>query len=381
MVGYRLGWKRNERGRSRSFLNLALFGSLALMQAASCSASEAGQSEVPAGERLPAPEKGPITVAFLLSPGATMIDFAGPWEVFQDVMVPERGSSAQDMHPFRLLTVAQSRDPIQVSAGMRVLPDYAFEDAPQAQVIVVPAQRSSPEALQWLRQASAKAHLTMSVCAGAFLLARAGLLDGRAATTHHAFLDRIGRDFPQIDVRRGVRYVEGPRIATAAGLTSGIDLALRVVERYFGTGVAERTAQYMEHESDAWRGNARYWDSSDPETAELRAPGPAAPVLHGYDPVLLAEGREVQGQAALSQERAGYRYVFADEASRSKFLAHPERYQIQLEGACALMAKSGAEPGSGDPDLYYVHQQRIYIFATESCRERFQADPAKYLPD
>jgi transcriptional regulator GlxA family with amidase domain len=93
----------------------------------------------------------------------------------------------------------------------------------------------------------------MSVCTGAFQLARAGLLAGIAATTHHDFWDKFAKEFPDIELKRGVRFVDSGRIATAGGLTSGIDMALHVVERYYGVDVAETTARYMEHTSDAWR--------------------------------------------------------------------------------------------------------------------------------
>jgi transcriptional regulator GlxA family with amidase domain len=92
----------------------------------------------------------------------------------------------------------------------------------------------------------------MSVCTGAFHLARAGLLAGKPATTHHEFLDKLERQFPDIQVKRGVRFVEGEKISTAGGLTSGTDLALRVVERYFGRDVAQTTATYMEYQSKGW---------------------------------------------------------------------------------------------------------------------------------
>jgi transcriptional regulator GlxA family with amidase domain len=92
----------------------------------------------------------------------------------------------------------------------------------------------------------------MSVCTGAFQLGRAGLLAGREATTHHDFYDRFQKDFPDVKLRRGLRFVEGPVISTAGGLTSGVDLALRVVERYFGRDVAKATAAYMEYQSTSW---------------------------------------------------------------------------------------------------------------------------------
>ena len=138
------------------------------------------------------------------------------------------------------------------SAGLKLVPDHTFESAPQPRVIVVPAQRGSKALHAWLRKASEKADLTMSVCTGAFQLARAGLLSGKTATTHHDFTDALAKEFPDVKVRSGLRFVENGRIATAGGLTSGIDLALRVVERYFGRRVAERTADYMEYQSKGW---------------------------------------------------------------------------------------------------------------------------------
>lgn len=332
-----------------------------------------------AGERLQPPETGPIPVAFVLSPGADMIDFSGPWEVFQDVSVPGRGRTVADTRPFHLFTVAESRDPIRVSGGMQIVPDYSFADAPQPKVIVVPAQDSSPAMLTWLQKASASADLTFSVCTGAFVLAETGLLDGRTATTHHESIDRFARAYPKIVVRRDVRYVEGPRIATAAGLTSGIDLALRVVERYFGRETADKTALFLEHESDAWRARRGFWDASGEAGAAPRETASPAAALRGLDPVLLAKGEEVQGLASLAVERGGYRYYFASAADRQTFQSDPERYEIQLRGACAFMAESGAPPGSGDPDRFYVYKGHIYIFASENCRDSFKAAPDRYL--
>jgi len=114
-------------------------------------------------------------------------------------------------------------------------------------------ERELDEELRLHLELEAEADLTMSVCTGAFALAQAGLLKGRPATTHHLFLDRLAREFPDIDVKRGVRFVESGRIATAGGLTSGIDLALHVVERYFGRGITQSTATYMEYESPGWK--------------------------------------------------------------------------------------------------------------------------------
>jgi transcriptional regulator GlxA family with amidase domain len=108
----------------------------------------------------------------------------------------------------------------------------------------------------WLQKAAAdpKTDVIMSVCTGAFRLAGAGLLDGKPATTHHGYSDELAKDFPKIDVRRGVRFVRSDsRIFTAGGLTSGIDLALHVVDLYFGEPVAQATADWMEYRSAEWK--------------------------------------------------------------------------------------------------------------------------------
>lgn len=205
------------------------------------------------GARLVPPAKGTIPVAVAISEGATVIDFAGPWEVFQDVHVPERGSDMDEMMPFRLFTVSETTKPIRGSAGLQLVADYTFENAPQPKVIVVGAQRGGETLHAWLRKAGDRADITMSVCTGAFHLAKAGLLSGKPATTHHDFLDRLAKQFPDIEVRRGLRFVESsPKLATAGGLSSGIDLALRVVERYFGRPAAEQTAKYMEYQGRGW---------------------------------------------------------------------------------------------------------------------------------
>lgn len=196
------------------------------------------------------PKSGKIRVAVAVSEGATVIDFAGPWEVFQDVMLT---GDVADPHPFELYTVAETRETITASAGLKIVPDYTFADAPAPHVIVVGAQRGSPALHTWLRKVAGEADLTMSVCTGAFQLAAAGLLDGRKVTTHHDFYDRLAERYPRLEVQRDLRWVEGGAVATAGGLSSGIDLALRTVARYFGEAVAERTARYMEYGGEGWK--------------------------------------------------------------------------------------------------------------------------------
>lgn len=221
------------------------------------------------------PEGRKIRVAVVLTEGAVVIDFAGPWEVFENV---HTGSGDMDAQmPFELYTVGRDRQPIHTSGGMKpgmtVVPDYGFADAPAPDVVVVGAQSGDEQLGAWLRKANAQHAFIMSVCTGAFRLAQAGLLDGKPATTHHASLQRLANQYPRITVRGSVRYVESdPLILTAGGLSSGIDSALHVVELYYGPKIAQATADYMEYQGQGWKTNAG--------TGEPREIQPTIPVAY-----------------------------------------------------------------------------------------------------
>lgn len=207
--------------------------------------------------RLAVPAKGGITVAFVLTQHAVMIDFAGPWEVFQDVSIPSHGPNTEDQNPFHLYTVSDNKDPIQVSGGMRVIPDYTFDDAPQPNVVVIPAQMGdSPKMIDWIRKMATRSDVVMSICTGAFTLAETGLLKGKKATTHHGAYVAFQTQFPDILVQRNMRYVQSDSVIfTSGGLSAGIDLALHIVELYFGRDVTEQTARAMEYEGKGWMGD------------------------------------------------------------------------------------------------------------------------------
>jgi len=201
--------------------------------------------------------KSRIKVAFVLTEHAVMIDYAGPWEVFQDVMVLSRGGAMENQHVFDLYTVSDSTDPVRTSGGFRVIPDYTFDNAPEPNVVVVPAQMGhSQKMMDWLRARAKTSDVVMSVCTGAFKLAEAGLLDGKNATTHHGSYVNFEHQFPAATLVRNRRYVQSdPVVFTAGGLSSGIDLALHIVELYFGRDVAADTARTMEYEGEGWMGD------------------------------------------------------------------------------------------------------------------------------
>jgi transcriptional regulator GlxA family with amidase domain len=238
--------------KRRQFLAAAtsLSGAVVLPSARAFAANDSTAAEakgIPAEKwKLVPPAGGSIPVAMLISSGLNVIDFSGPWGVFESVSLPDTNQ------PFRLFTVAEKAGLVTSGSGLKLMADYTFANVPEVKVVVIPAQGGSDAMRDWLRKVVGTADVTMSICTGAFHLARAGLLAGKTATTHHEFLDKLERQFPDIQVKRGVRFVEGEKISTAGGLTSGTDLALRVVERYFGRGVAQTTATYMEYQSKGW---------------------------------------------------------------------------------------------------------------------------------
>jgi transcriptional regulator GlxA family with amidase domain len=207
------------------------------------------------------PANGVVNVAFIVSDQTALIDLAGPWEVFGDTMLapqggPWRGGNEMIM-PFNLYAVSDSQNSISVG-GLQVVPGYTFGNAPKPQVIVVPAQGGRSEAQKrWLLENTRTADITMSVCTGASMLAAYGLLDHQRATTHHMFVDGMQKKYSAVQFVTGLRYVDNGKVATAGGLSSGIDLALHVVERYYGSEIAQATADYMEYRGDLWK-NPQY---------------------------------------------------------------------------------------------------------------------------
>ncbi|MEQ1500972.1 MAG: DJ-1/PfpI family protein [Myxococcota bacterium] len=261
-------------------------------------------------EPLPAPTGRPIPVAFVLGRDAELVDFAGPWGVFEYVALEGRKAA-----PFELFTVAETAKPLRVSGGLTVVPDYTFANVPAPKVIVVPAMgEPSAGMLAWLKRTSPSTDLTMSVCNGSFVLARAGLLDGKTVTAHHGAYGILSASFPAVTVRRGARFVDDGRISTAGGLTSGIDLALHVVERYFGRDVAEATASQLEYQGQGWK---------DPDSNAVFASRPASTPDRSVDPVC---EMQVDPEVALVETYRGQEYFFCSKSCRSTFDADPARF-------------------------------------------------------
>jgi transcriptional regulator GlxA family with amidase domain len=193
------------------------------------------------------------SVAVLLFPGVELLDFAGPFEVFSAARV----SAESNDRLMDVFSVAEYREPIQCNNPVRVLPDYALDDCPPADVLVIPGGMGTrtavdrAELVEWIARSSAQAELTTSVCTGSFLLAEAGLLDGKSATTHWASIERMRHEYRSVSVQESVRWVDAWPVVTSAGVSAGIDMALYVLTRLYGDEVASATARGIEY--DHWR--------------------------------------------------------------------------------------------------------------------------------
>ncbi|MFI5371898.1 MAG: DJ-1/PfpI family protein [Candidatus Eisenbacteria bacterium] len=197
-------------------------------------------------------------VGIVLFPDVELLDFSGPYEVFSRARSgSDAGTgSANAEPPFQVFTVARTRKTLATFGGLVVTPHYAFHDHPEIDVLVVPggpgvgALLDEAATIEWIRGVAVSAKLVTSVCTGALLLARAGLLDGRRATTHHGAFDRLAALGDGIVVERDTRVVDDG-VLTSAGVSAGIDLALHVVERHCGHAAAVETARSIEYPWEA----------------------------------------------------------------------------------------------------------------------------------
>jgi transcriptional regulator GlxA family with amidase domain len=199
-----------------------------------------------------------LHVGILVFPGVEVLDFAGPFEVFSVASrVCKRDLGVE--HLFRVSLIGMNRDNIEARHGMRILPHYGFSDAPEADLLIVPGGlMSQPLACgitqSWVKRVSDSAALTASVCTGAFLLARLGILEGRPVTTHWEDIADFRIQFPHLDVKEQTPFVDTGRVVTSAGISAGIRMSLHLVQRLLGSKMAAATARQMEYD----------WDPSGP---------------------------------------------------------------------------------------------------------------------
>jgi transcriptional regulator GlxA family with amidase domain len=186
-------------------------------------------------------------VAILIFDDVEVLDFTGPFEVF--ALTDE----LRNHEPFHTFTVATDPGSVRARNGLKVVPDFTLENCPPPHVLVVPggsgtrALLKKPALLEWLRQKTRNAELVMSVCTGALVLAKAGLLDGLRVTTHHLSLDLLRELAPAAIVDPSQRFHDNGKIITAAGISAGLDSSLHVVARLLDPAAAEATARQMEY--------------------------------------------------------------------------------------------------------------------------------------
>ncbi len=181
-------------------------------------------------------------IAFYLQPGVEVLDFAGPMEVFAYA-------------GYEVFTVSKTKAPLLSQGILKILPDYSIEDAPKSDILAFFGGNAEnayreEDVIDWVK-AQRGVEFYFSVCTGAFILAEAGILDGQTATTFHGALDGFEKQYPNVNVKRGVRFVDNGTVITTAGVSAGIDGALHLVAKLQGLEKAKEAAFYMEY--DKWK--------------------------------------------------------------------------------------------------------------------------------
>ncbi|GED72869.1 AraC family transcriptional regulator [Brevibacillus reuszeri] len=188
-------------------------------------------------------------VGIFLFDDVEVLDFAGPFEVFS---VTELENGHQ---PFLVETVSEKGNIVIACNGLKVQPDYSFDTAPPFDLLIIPGGIGAKEreihnehVIKWITNQMESVQLMTSVCTGALLLAKAGLLKDKMATTHWASLDRLEKEFPQVLVQREVKFVDEGNVITSGGISAGINMSFHVVKRLLGSDVARETAKMMEYD-------------------------------------------------------------------------------------------------------------------------------------
>lgn len=189
-------------------------------------------------------------IGILLFNEVEVLDFAGPFEVFSITTY-----SKSSEKPFRVHTVAQTKDLIKARNGLKIKPDYDFYDAPQFDILIIPGgygaeeiEIHNPKVINWIKNNSNNVNIMASVCTGAFLLAEAGLLDGKQATTHWMDIDRFETKYTNVNVQRNVKFVDEFPIITSGGISAGINMSFYIIKKLLGEEIANATAKRMEYD-------------------------------------------------------------------------------------------------------------------------------------
>jgi transcriptional regulator GlxA family with amidase domain len=188
-----------------------------------------------------------MNVGIFLFNDVELLDFAGPYEVFSVT------SELNDYQLFKVFTISQDGKEIKTVNGLKILPDFSFGNHPDIDVFIIPGgvgtklEMSKPAVLKWIHQNYQTSQLTFSVCSGARILGKLGLLDDLECITHHEVIPDLQEIAPRAIINRQKRFIDNGRILTSAGISAGIDLSLYVVEKIYGMQVKNKTIVYMEY--------------------------------------------------------------------------------------------------------------------------------------
>lgn len=192
------------------------------------------------------------TIGIFVFDDVEVLDFTGPYEVFTCAARVHAGLAPGTPPPFKVLTIGRRAAMLRARAGLSVFPEAAFDDAPAIDVLIVPggvvaAELDKPDVIAWIAGMAGRCELLASVCTGAMLLAQAGLLNGKDATTHWGDIEQLRQMFPQVRVRADRRWIDEGKVVSSGGISAGIDMSLYLVERLAGRELALRTARQMEY--------------------------------------------------------------------------------------------------------------------------------------
>ena len=188
-----------------------------------------------------------LNTAILIFDDVEVLDFAGPFEVF---------SVTNELNDYSLLnvyTVAKIKAPVKARNGLSVNPDYGINDAPIPDILIIPGGIGTrqllhqDDVLYWIKVSAHSADKVLSVCTGALLLAKIGLLDGLRSTTHNSAFELLAEIAPNTEIDCSARFIDNGNVITSAGISAGIDMSLHVIEKFYGFEVAQNTAAYMEY--------------------------------------------------------------------------------------------------------------------------------------
>lgn len=197
-------------------------------------------------------KKIPLIVGILIFDDVEILDVTGPFEVFAVTRLNEK-QRLQQSSPFKVYLISETKNQILAIGGLRLTPDVTIRECPELDLLIIPGgwgtrkESKNKILLNWIGNQFTNDRLIASVCTGSSLLGKAGLLDGRDATTHWRAFDFLQESAPKARILKDVRFTLTEPIFTSAGISAGIDLALRIVSHLFGTEVGQATARHMEY--------------------------------------------------------------------------------------------------------------------------------------